>query len=84
LAVLALSVRLSRVVAYPDLAGRALFYLALPIAAGVPWGLLALSLPAVVASLYCCHRADQVSEGTARMLLQDGSRVRYRMLPGIW
>ena len=83
LAVGAMSLRLSRVVWYPDLAGRALFYSALPIAAGVPWGLLVLSLPALAASFYCCHRADQF-RGQHEDRDPRGLRTRYRLLPGIW
>lgn len=74
----AMTLRLSRTVQYPDLAGRALFYLALPFAVGVPWGFLVLSLPALAASLYCCRRADQLR------IIRDhwrphASHVRYRM-----
>jgi hypothetical protein len=44
---------------YPGLVARSLFYLALPLAVGVPWGLLVLSLPACAASLHCYLRAER-------------------------
>jgi hypothetical protein len=53
----AIAVRASRVW-HPDLAGRCLFYVALPLAAGTPWGWLALSLPACAASLWVASRQD--------------------------
>src|SRR5262249_32570039 len=46
----AIAVRASTSVRHPELAGRSLFYVALPLATGTPWGLLALSLPACAAS----------------------------------
>lgn len=68
-------------VRYPELASRCLFYVALPIAVGVPFGLLALSLPACAASAYCCHLADRAqAEGTPRSELPP----RYRLVPGVW
>ncbi|HTO91087.1 MAG TPA: hypothetical protein VMJ70_08140 [Candidatus Sulfotelmatobacter sp.] len=54
----AMAVRASTGVRHPDLAGRSLFYVALPLAAGTPWGLLALSLPACAASLWVASRQD--------------------------
>ena len=61
-------------VRYPELGSRSLFYLGLPIAVGVPWGLAVLSLPAIVASVWCCRRAD-------RLALAES---RFRMVPGLW
>ena len=68
-------------VRYPELASRSLFYIALPIAVGVPLGLLALSLPACVASAYCCHLADRAQAGGTP---HPESRPRYRLVPGVW
>lgn len=44
--------------AHPELAARCLFYVALPLATGTPWGLLALTLPACAASLWVASRQD--------------------------
>lgn len=74
---LAIALRLSRAVIFPELAGRALFYIALPIAVGVPWGLLALSLPAVASSLWVARR--ELAEAPALDL-----SPRHRLLPGVW
>ncbi len=68
-------------VRYPDLASRSLFYVALPIAVGTPFGLLALSLPACAASAWCCHLADRAQ---ARETLNSVPAPRYRLVPGVW
>jgi protein-S-isoprenylcysteine O-methyltransferase Ste14 len=78
LAAAAMALRASSRVRHPDLAGRALLYLALPIATGVPWGLLVLSLPAWITSAYCSLRAGRI-EGFAAV-----RAPRHRLLPGIW
>jgi hypothetical protein len=80
LAGLAMALRLGRLVAYPAIAGPALFYCALPIAVGVPWGLLALSAPVVAASIYRIRQADQ----RGRRALDPPADRRFRMLPGVW
>ncbi len=80
LVLLATFMRLGRTVRHPELAGRALFYLALPIAVGVPLGLLVLSLPAVLASLWCCRRAERQEPRR----FEAGAGPRFRMVPGIW
>jgi hypothetical protein len=79
---IAIAIRSSRVVRYPSSAGRALFYLALPIAVGVPWGLLVMSLPAFAASAYCCQRAERLHAGDAMSAAPP--LPRFRMIPGIW
>lgn len=66
--------RSARDVRYPELGSRSLFYLALPLAAGVPWGLAVLSLPALAASVWCSRRADRLT----------GAEGRFRMVRGIW
>jgi hypothetical protein len=81
LCMVSFAVRLLGGVRYPDLASRNLFYVALPIAVGVPWGLLALSLPACLASFYCCRLAEQ--ERLTRAI-EPGAGPRFRMLHGIW
>jgi hypothetical protein len=82
LAAVACIARRQRTVRYPDLGARSLFYLALPLAVGVPWGLLVLSVPGVAASLYCCARAERVlatSIGEASL-----AQPRYRLLDRVW
>ncbi len=68
----------------PEVATRMLFYVALPFAAGVPSGLLTLTLPAVIVSAWWCVRED-------RVLTQDlgdvwRSRIAHskRWVPGLW
>jgi hypothetical protein len=84
LACLAYTIRLAGPVRYPDLASRCLFYVALPIAVGVPWGFLVLSLPACAASLYCCVRAEKQLAAAAHPDRGSGFGRRYRMFYGIW
>lgn len=67
-------------VRYPDLAARGLFYLGLPIAVGVPLGLLVLCVPACVSSVVCAQRAERWRPASA--LSAPGPR--YRLLRGIW
>jgi protein-S-isoprenylcysteine O-methyltransferase Ste14 len=75
LAGIAMGVRFARGVRHPDLASRSLFYLALPIAVGVPWGLLALTLPGMVSSVVVARGADVPAEAGA---------PRHRFIRGIW
>ena len=63
LVVIACALRLGRWVRQPDLFGQSLFHLGLPVAVGVPWGLLVLGLPALAASLYCHRRAERSRGG---------------------
>ena len=81
LVALAIAVRASTSVRHPELAGRGLFYVALPLATGTPWGLLALSLPACAASLYLASRDEEVALAAAD---PAASGARYRMIPGLW
>src|SRR5258706_6003547 len=64
---------------YPELGARSLFYLALAIAVGVPWGLAVLSLPAIASSVVCCRHAERLEAAPA-----NGVAPRFRMLHGIW
>ena len=61
-------------VRYPRTGARVVFYVALPIAVGVPLGLLALTLPACALSAWCTLRED------ARRAAPAGAR----WIPGIW
>ena len=74
LCVLSFVMRSAPDVRYPELGSRSLFYLGLPLAVGVPWGLAVLSLPAIAASVVCCRRAD-------RLALAES---RFRMVRGFW
>jgi len=74
LCVLSFTMRSAPDVRYPELGSRSLFYLGLPLAVGVPWGLAVLSLPAIAASVVCCRRAD-------RLALAES---RFRMVRGFW
>jgi hypothetical protein len=72
--------RSARDVRYPELGSRGLFYLALPIAVGVPWGLVVLSAPALGASVVCCRRADRL----LNLSVPARAEGRFRMVQGIW
>lgn len=80
LAAAAMALRFSRAIRYPDLAGRALFYVALPLAVGVAWGFVVLSLPAFAASLQRCRQEDRFRDLTGGVVPD----VRHRMVPGVW
>ncbi len=78
----AMLLRAKAPVRYPELGARSLFYVALPIAVGVPWGLLALSLPACAASVVVCLRAERAA--AAAEVPAHGAGHRFRMVPGLW
>jgi protein-S-isoprenylcysteine O-methyltransferase Ste14 len=78
LAAVALALRLGPWVRYPELAGQTLFHIGLPIAVGVPWGLLIVSAPALATSWVLCRRAER-ARGDAAV-----ARPAYRLIPGIW
>jgi hypothetical protein len=69
-------------VRYPEIAGRCLFYVALPLAVGVPWGWVALSLPACAASLWWCLRAER--RAAAAPPVDGFAAPRFRLVPGLW
>jgi protein-S-isoprenylcysteine O-methyltransferase Ste14 len=69
---------------HPAIAARMLFYLALPLAVGVPWGWLALTLPACLVSAWCAVREDrllatQVGRPYLRLMARSD-----RWIPGVW
>src|SRR5262249_20898681 len=78
----AIAVRASSSVRHPELAGRSLFYVALPLATGTPWGLLALSLAACAASSHLASRGEL--EDVAAPDPAGVVAPRYRMIPGLW
>lgn len=53
----AIVLRWSGTLRYPGVAGKALCCAGLPIAVGVPWGILVLSLPTLAAAMYWWRRA---------------------------
>ena len=68
----------------PEVGARMAFYIALPLAVGVPMGWLALSAPAIVATAIVCKREDE------RLLAEFGepyaARMAYsaRWFPGVF
>lgn len=68
----------------PDTATRMLFYAALPLAVGSPWGWLVLSLPALAVSAWWAVREDDL------LLARHGETWRghmsrtHRWIPGLW
>lgn len=64
-------------VRYPQVATRVLFYIALPLAVGVPFGWLALTLPATAASAFVSIRADREAGVAA-------APRSFRWVPGLW
>jgi len=84
LCALACVMRSVRTVRYPDLSARGLFYLGLPIAVGVPLGLLVLSVPACAASVVCALRAEERRLAAASSTEPAAAHPRYRLLRGVW
>ncbi len=68
----------------PDVAARLLFYAALPAAVGSLPGAFALTLPAVIASVWCARREDEIllaAHGEPWAARMASSR---RWVPGLW
>ena len=84
LAAAAGALRFSRVVRFPALGARGLLYLALPAAVGTPWGWLVLTLPAGIASVIVCRRAERAAAESGFAAVAPANLPRYRMVPGIW
>jgi protein-S-isoprenylcysteine O-methyltransferase Ste14 len=69
---------------HPATATRLLFYAALPLAVGVPWGWMALSVPAFALSAYRSQREDQIlCEQLGESYRRHMART-YRWIPGVW
>lgn len=69
---------------HPTVAVRMVFYTALPLAVGVPWGWLVLSAPALVMSAYCSVREDRIlAERLGPAYAERMSRT-HRWVPGMW
>lgn len=68
----------------PDVAARILFYVALPMAVGVPWGWLVLTLPAVVTSAWACRREDRLLLERHGEAWANRVAVTSHWVPRIW
>jgi len=66
----------ARRVRHASMAARMLFYVALPLAVGVPWGFAALTLPACAASIACSLRDE-------RLAPRSGPVPAWRWIPGL-
>jgi hypothetical protein len=66
----------SRHVRHAGMSARMLFYVALPFAVGVPWGVAALTLPACAASIACSLREE-------RLAPVAGPTPAWRWIPGV-
>lgn len=68
----------------PETAARLLFYVALPLAVGVPLGWLALTLPAFVASAINAVREDRLLVEQMGDAWVARMATTHRWIPGIW
>ena len=66
----------SRHVRHASMSARMLFYVALPLAVGVPWGLAALTLPACAASIAVSLREERLAPA-------PGPAPARRWIPGV-
>jgi len=69
---------------HPTVAVRMLFYAALPLAVGVPWGWLALTAPALAASAYCSVREDRILCRRLGASYEAVMARTHRWVPGMW
>lgn len=69
---------------HPTVGVRMLFYAALPLAVGVPWGWLALTLPALVMSARCSVREDYILAERLGAPYAAVMARTHRWLPGMW
>ncbi len=69
---------------HPTTAVRMLFYTALPLATGVLWGWMVLTLPALVMSAYCSVREDRVLCERLGASYTDLMTRTRRWVPGMW
>jgi hypothetical protein len=71
-------------VRYPEVAARMLFYVALPLAVGVPWGWIVLTLPACVVSAWATVREDRIQAEIAGTSYRKRMALTARWVPRIW
>jgi hypothetical protein len=69
---------------YPEIATRVLFYTALPLAVGVPFGWLALTLPAAMSSAIVTVQADRAARDATGEAREAAAPRTFRWVPGIW
>ncbi len=68
----------------PTVAARMLFYAALPLATGVPWGWLVFTAPALVTSAYCSVCQDRILSQRLGAPYTDLMTRTHRWVPGMW
>ncbi|HKQ57060.1 MAG TPA: hypothetical protein VJY35_04260 [Candidatus Eisenbacteria bacterium] len=69
---------------HPTVGVRMLFYAALPLAVGVPWGWLVLTAPALVMSAWCSVREDRVLADRLGAPYAELMSRTHRWVPGMW
>ena len=69
---------------HPTVAVRMLFYAALPLAVGVPWGWAVLTAPALVMSAWCSVREDRILCERLGAPYADVMSRTHRWVPGMW
>ena len=71
-------------VRHPVVAVRMLFYAALPLAVGVPWGWAVLTAPALVMSAHCSIREDRLLAERLGAPYRELMARTHRWVPGMW
>jgi len=69
---------------HPVIATRLVFYTALPLAVGVPWGWLVFSLPAWILWAVCTWREDAILAERLGAPYRDLMARTDRLIPRIW
>jgi len=69
---------------HPVVAVRLLFYAALPLAVGVPWGWGVLTAPALVMSAHCSLREDRLLAERLGAPYRELMTRTHRWVPGMW
>jgi protein-S-isoprenylcysteine O-methyltransferase Ste14 len=69
---------------HPTVGVRMVFYAALPLAVGVPWGWLVLTGPALVMSAYCTVREDRLLCQRLGPAYVEVMARTHRWVPGMW
>jgi len=69
---------------HPVIAARLVFYTALPLAVGVPWGWVVFSLPAWILWAACTWREDAILAERLGQPYRDLMARTDRLIPRIW